>query len=189
MHTCGYPTTCSRRTAGPGSVTGGSGAVAVTSSISSTATTSRQRSHSSRTNPRMTAGRLHRRLRRPLRSIGRRADAAARLADERPDVDASRRQALEAADRRSRHARDVAHAAPTGGVRPYDDFDGGHTTPRRELRRDGARQRRPARFASVVVEELAHLIIGGNYPRATFCRPSRRSARSSASAGRSSARG
>lgn len=33
-----------------------------------------------------------------------------------------------------------------------------------ELRREGARQRRPARFASVVVEELAHLIIGGNYP-------------------------
>jgi DNA-binding FadR family transcriptional regulator len=33
-----------------------------------------------------------------------------------------------------------------------------------ELRRDGGRQRRPARFASVVVEELANLIIGGNYP-------------------------
>ena len=33
-----------------------------------------------------------------------------------------------------------------------------------ELRRSGSRQRRPARFASVVVEELADLIIGGNYP-------------------------
>ena len=33
----------------------------------------------------------------------------------------------------------------------------------RDLRRDGGRQRRPARFASVVVEELANLIIGGNY--------------------------
>ena len=32
-----------------------------------------------------------------------------------------------------------------------------------EPRRDGSRQRRPARFASVVVEELAHLIIGGTY--------------------------
>ena len=32
-----------------------------------------------------------------------------------------------------------------------------------ELRRDGGRQRRPARFASVVVEELANLIIAGNY--------------------------
>ena len=34
---------------------------------------------------------------------------------------------------------------------------------RDELRRDGGRQRRPARFASVVVEELGHLIIGGAY--------------------------
>jgi DNA-binding FadR family transcriptional regulator len=33
-----------------------------------------------------------------------------------------------------------------------------------ELRRDLGRQRRPARFASIVVEELADLIIGGNYP-------------------------
>ncbi len=33
-----------------------------------------------------------------------------------------------------------------------------------EVRRDGGRQRRPARFASVVVEELADLIIGGTYP-------------------------
>ena len=32
-----------------------------------------------------------------------------------------------------------------------------------ELRRDGGRQRRPARFASVVVEELANLIIAGHY--------------------------
>jgi DNA-binding FadR family transcriptional regulator len=32
-----------------------------------------------------------------------------------------------------------------------------------EARRDGTRQRRPARFASVVVEELANLIIGGTY--------------------------
>lgn len=31
------------------------------------------------------------------------------------------------------------------------------------LRRDGSRQRRPARFASVIVEELANLIIGGTY--------------------------
>lgn len=31
-------------------------------------------------------------------------------------------------------------------------------------RRSGGRQRRPARLASVVVEELANLIIGGNYP-------------------------
>ena len=33
-----------------------------------------------------------------------------------------------------------------------------------ELRRDGGRQRRPARFASVIVEELANLIISGSYP-------------------------
>jgi DNA-binding FadR family transcriptional regulator len=32
-----------------------------------------------------------------------------------------------------------------------------------ESRRDGRRQRRPARFASVVVEELADLIVGGKY--------------------------
>jgi len=35
--------------------------------------------------------------------------------------------------------------------------------PRGDLRRDRARQRRPARFASVVVEELGHLIVGGTY--------------------------
>jgi DNA-binding FadR family transcriptional regulator len=38
-----------------------------------------------------------------------------------------------------------------------------HRRPDVSLRRDGVRQRRPARFASVVVEELAHLIIGGTY--------------------------
>jgi DNA-binding FadR family transcriptional regulator len=32
-----------------------------------------------------------------------------------------------------------------------------------DLHRDGRRQRRPARFASVVVEELADLIVGGTY--------------------------
>jgi DNA-binding FadR family transcriptional regulator len=38
-----------------------------------------------------------------------------------------------------------------------------HHKPDGGLRRDGARPRRPARFASVVVDELANLIIGGTY--------------------------
>ena len=43
-------------------------------------------------------------------------------------------------------------------------MEGASTHLESEPRRNGARQRRPARFASVVVEELATLIIAGTYP-------------------------